>query len=90
MIPDEIRLLCDWYLTCDRSAFPDYPFQLTPWQQVTGDKFFDVLTRETSDTIDYLKGDRPNPPIRLAGILKDLQALKKLSSAQLDDDLTDW
>jgi len=89
MTSEEIGSLCDWFLTCDRAVFPDFPFQLTKHQRVTGEPFFDVLTREAFDAIDYLKGDRTSPPVRLAGLLKDLKALKLLSFPQIDDD-TDW
>ena len=54
---------------------------------MTGEGFFDVLTRETFNAIDYLNGDRTRPPVRLASLLKDLKALQKLT--QVDDD-TDW
>jgi hypothetical protein len=86
MNSDEIRLLCDWFLTCDRSVFPKFPFQLSKYQMVTGQLFFDTLTRETMDAIDYLNGLRAVPPIRMTGLLRDLQALKTLSFAQIDDD----
>ncbi len=86
---DEIRALCDWYLTVDRSIFPAYPFQLTTHQTVTGEAFFDALTREARDTINYLNGGQTFPPVRLAALLKDLQALKSLSFTQIDDDV-DW
>ncbi|MBD1847302.1 hypothetical protein H6F89_28630 [Cyanobacteria bacterium FACHB-63] len=87
MNADDAALL-DWFVTCNRSEFPIAPFQLTAHQTVTGKGFFDVLTRETLDAIDYLKGDRSTPPVRLAGLLKDLKALQAL--AQIDDDDTDW
>ncbi|MBD1842138.1 hypothetical protein H6F89_01665 [Cyanobacteria bacterium FACHB-63] len=80
--------LLDWFVTCDRSEFPTVPFELTAHQIVTGEGFFNVLTRETFDAIDYLKGDRSAPPVRLAGLLKDLKALQALT--QMDDDDTDW
>lgn len=89
MNDEQARELCDWYLTCDRSNFPKPPFELTHHQTVTGELFFDVLTREAMDAIDYLNGDRPNPPVRLSGLLKDLAALKALSFAQIDDEI-DW
>lgn len=88
MNDDEICELCDCYLTCDRSIFPNFPFKLTEWQTVTGQLFFNTLTRESLDAIDYLNGDRTDPPVRLSGLLKDLDALKALSIAQIDDD--DW
>ncbi|MBD1842499.1 hypothetical protein H6F89_03525 [Cyanobacteria bacterium FACHB-63] len=87
MNADDVELL-DWFVTCDRSEFPIVPFRLTTHQIVTGGGFFDVLTRETFDAIDYLKGDRSAPPVRLAGLLKDLKALQALT--QMDDDDTDW
>jgi hypothetical protein len=94
---DEIRALCNWYLTVDRSIFPAYPFQLTAHQTVTGEAFFDALTREARDTINYLNGGasltegvQTSPPVRLAALLKDLQALKSLSFAQIDDNDVDW
>jgi hypothetical protein len=89
MTPDEIRMLCDWFLTCDRSDFPDIPFQLTPWQKVTGEGFFDVLTKEVFDTIDYFKGVRSSPPVRLNSILKDLKALQSLVQVQ-PETFDDW
>ncbi len=87
MSSDEIRNLCDWFLTYDRALFPQIPFKLTEHQTVTGQGFFDVLTREAMNEIDYLSGDRTNPSVRLASLLKDLKALQSLT--QLDDD-TDW
>ncbi|MBW4526804.1 MAG: hypothetical protein KME18_16725 [Phormidium tanganyikae FI6-MK23] len=89
MSNDDIRALCDWFLTCDRSVFPKFPFELTAYQLITGQLFFDMLIRETVDTIDYLDGNRADPPVRLASLLKDLQALKTLSFTQIDDD-DDW
>jgi len=85
----EVRELCDWFLSVDRGIFPNIPFRLTPWQMVTGEGFYDVLTREAMDAIDYLNGDRDCPPVRLSGLLNDLKALKLLDSAQIEDD-TDW
>ncbi|MBD1825674.1 hypothetical protein H6F51_24715 [Cyanobacteria bacterium FACHB-DQ100] len=89
MNDEQVRALCDWYLTCDRATFPNPPFSLTGWQMVTGERFFDTLTREVMDEIDYLNGDRTSPPVRLRGLLKDLEALKTLSFTQIDD-YDDW
>lgn len=90
MQSDEVRSLCDWFLTVDRTILPDAPFRLTNHQTVTGAGFYDVLTREAMDAIAHLDGERINPPIRLPGLMRDLQALKSLSFAQIDDDDIDW
>lgn len=89
MNSDEIRALCDWYLSVDRAILPDPPFELTNYQTVTGAEFFSVLTREALDAIDYLNGIRSHPPVRMASLIKDLQALKSLSFTQIED-YNDW
>lgn len=81
---NEIRELLEWYQNCDRAAFPRCPFKLKPWQTVTGDEFFTTIKREVIEAISFLDGDSSCPPVRVDGLLKDLEALQQL------EDIDDW
>lgn len=91
MSNDEIRALCNWFLNCDRSNFPDPPFELTKHQTITGSRFFDFLTEEAASILDYLNGDRSTPPVRFSGAVKELQALRELvTQIEIERDYDDW